>query len=283
MSVDLATIARDLKTTPEKVETTVQLLDDGNTIPFITRFRKDDTGGLNEKQIQAIKQFVQRKRTLQERKEFILKSIESQGKLTEELKADIGKANTARYLEDLYLPFKPKKQSLAMTARQQGLEPLATEIFEGKSPEVDLAARATDYVRVDKGLSSVDDVIAGVGQLIAERFSENRKLRSELRKIVWNTGQLVSKSVESKLEKHGEPDGEPAATAAVAMPGNATVESTSPVQKPVTDLAPATDAPEATAPETTANEAETSTAASTEAASTETASTETASTESASA
>ncbi len=200
MSVDLASIARDLKISPEKVEKTVQLLDDGNTIPFITRFRKDETGGLNEKQIQAIKQFVQRKRTLEERKEFILKSIESQEKLTDELRAEIDKAHTARYLEDLYLPFKPKKQSLAMVARQQGLEPLATDIFEGKSPEVDLAARAIDYVRVDKGLSSVDDVIAGVGYLIAERFSENRYLRSELRKIVWNTGQFTSKSCETKAE-----------------------------------------------------------------------------------
>ncbi len=195
MSVDLATIARDLKLPTEKVEKTVQLLDDGNTIPFITRFRKDETGGLNEKQIQSIKQSVQRKRALDERRTFILKSIESQGKLKPDLQKQIESTQTSRRLEDLYLPFKPKKQTLATVARQQGLEPLATEIIEGESPEVDLASRATEFVRVDKGLASVDDVIAGVGHLISEKFSESSELRSELRKILWNTGQIAAQAI----------------------------------------------------------------------------------------
>ncbi len=195
LKVDLAIVARDLKLPPEKIEKTVDLLDQGNTIPFITRFRKDLTGGLNEQQILAIKQRVAQLRALAERKTFVLKSIESQGKLTDELRTQINKSSTSRRLEDLYLPFKPKKQSRASLARQQGLEPLADDIFSGTSPDIDLATRSTEFVRVDKGLTSVDDVIKGVGDLLAERFSENDELRSSLRKIMWNDGKLESQLI----------------------------------------------------------------------------------------
>ncbi len=195
MKIDLAIVARDLKLPPEKIEKTVELLDAGNTIPFITRFRKDLTGGLNEQQILAIKQRVAQLRALSERKSFVLKSIESQGKLTGELKTQIKIATTSRRLEDLYLPFKPKKQSRASIARQRGLEPLADDIFLATSPDVDIATRATEFVRVDKGLNSVDDVIKGVGDLLAERFSENDELRSTLRKIMWTDGKLTTQSL----------------------------------------------------------------------------------------
>ena len=195
MNIDFAIVARDLRLPPEKIERSVQLLDDGNTIPFITRFRKDQTGGLNEEQLLAIKKRVASLRSLAERKAFIVKSIESQDKLTDELAAEINKANTSRRLEDLYHPFKAKKQSRAQTARHQGLEPLAEEIFSGTNPEVDMSTRATDYVRVDKGLTSVDDVIKGVGDLLAERFSEDSELRSKLRKILWATGSLTSQLI----------------------------------------------------------------------------------------
>ena len=164
--IDVAIVARDLKLPPEKVDATVALLDQGNTIPFITRFRKDLTGGLDEQQILAVKNRVSQLRALGERKEFVLKSIDSQGKLTDELKSEVGKASTSRRLEDLYLPFKPKKQSRALIARQQGLEPLAEEIFRGASPDVDLATRATEFVRVDKGLKTVDEVFKGVRDLL---------------------------------------------------------------------------------------------------------------------
>ena len=194
MNIDLTVVARDLRLPPEKIERSVQLLDEGNTIPFITRFRKDQTGGLNEEQLLAIKQHVASLRTLAERKAFIKKSIESQSKLTEGLAKEIERATTSRRLEDLYHPFKAKKQSRAQTARHQGLEPLAEEIFAGSNPEVDMSSRATDYVRVDKGLTSVDEVIKGVGDLLAERFAEDSELRSKLRKVLWETGSLVSQS-----------------------------------------------------------------------------------------
>ena len=114
VKIDVAIVARDLKLPPEKIDATVELLDQGNTISFITRFRKDLTGGLDEKQILAIKNRVAQLRSLGERKEFVLKSIDSQSKLTDELKTEISKASTSRRLEDLYLPFKPKKQSLSL-------------------------------------------------------------------------------------------------------------------------------------------------------------------------
>ena len=204
MKIDLTIVARDLRLPPEKIEKTVELLDAGNTIPFITRFRKDLTGGLNEQQILAIKQRVAQLRALAERKSFVLRSIESQGKLTDELSTQINKSTTSRRLEDLYLPFKPKKQSRASLARQQGLEPLAEDIFLATSPDVEIATRATEFVRVDKGLTSVDDVIKGVGDLMAERFSENDELRCALRKLMWTDGKLVSHTT-AIPEKTAEP------------------------------------------------------------------------------
>src|SRR6516165_2936024 len=115
--LDLSRIAQDLQIRKVQVESVVQLLDEGNTIPFITRYRKERTGGLNEELIRAIQLRVQLARQLAERKETILKSIDAQGKLTEELRAAIKAAETTKRLEDLYLPYKPKKRTLATTAR----------------------------------------------------------------------------------------------------------------------------------------------------------------------
>ena len=171
--IDISIIARDLNLPPEKVQRTIELLDDGNTIPFVTRFRKDETGGLDEEQILAIKNRTASLRSLVERKAFVLKSIESQGKLTDDLKVAIDKASSSRAVEDTYLPYKPRKKSRAQEARQKGLGPLAEDIFNGVSPEVDLATRATEYVRVDKGLTSVDEVIQGVSDLLAEKFADD--------------------------------------------------------------------------------------------------------------
>lgn len=222
--IDISIIARDQNLPPEKVQRTVELLDDGNTIPFITRFRKDETGGLNEEQILAIKQQATSLRALAERKAFVLKSIDNQGKLTDQLKVVIDKANSSAALEDAYLPFKPRKKSRAQEARQKGLGPLAEAIFNGTAPEVDLATKATEYVRVDKGLNSVDEVIRGVSDLLAERFADDVELRQELRKLVNETGKLTAQSTvkEEVANKKPDvkPDAKPAAEVAkvVAMP-----------------------------------------------------------------
>src|SRR5688572_8712474 len=145
ISVDLGHLARDLNLPADKVDRTVALLDEGNTVPFITRYRKDLTGGLDEEQIRAIQSRIGKVRQLAERKQTILKTIEAQGKLTPELAEQIQNATTPKRLEDLYLPYKPKKQSLASIAREKGLEPLAIEIVESQPAAADLQARAAEF------------------------------------------------------------------------------------------------------------------------------------------
>src|SRR5947199_1629027 len=129
LTLDLSRIAQDLQIRKMHVENVVQLLDEGNTIPFITRYRKERTGGLNEEVIRQIQLRARNQRQLADRKQTILKSLEHQGKLTEGLHQAILHADTSKRLEDLYLPYKPKKRSLATAAKEKGLEPLAVAIW----------------------------------------------------------------------------------------------------------------------------------------------------------
>ena len=127
--IDLGRIAQDLQIRKVQVESVVQLLDEGNTVPFVTRYRKERTGGLNEVQIREIQGRVQKIRDLNDRKQTILKAVESQGKLTEELKEAIRQTESPKKLEDLYLPYKPKKRTKASEAREKGFEPLALRVW----------------------------------------------------------------------------------------------------------------------------------------------------------
>lgn len=197
LRVDLGHLARDVNLPADQVERTVGLLEDGNTVPFITRYRKDETGGFDEEQIRAIQDRFLKMKMLVERKTTILKSIESQGKLTPELADQIRSAHTPKRLEDLYLPFKPRKQTLATIARERGLEPLAKEILEADPAALDLDKRATDFVSADKQLNSIGDVLLGVGHLLAEKFGENPELRGRLRRIFQRTGKLVCTKIET--------------------------------------------------------------------------------------
>jgi protein Tex len=206
LNPDLAQVARDVNLPIEKVQATVELLDDGNTVPFITRYRKDRTGGLDEEQIRLVHESVEKWRALADRKQRILKSLQAQGKLTDELAGLIEAADSLRRLEDIYLPFKPKKQTLANLARSRGLEPLALEILNAAPEAADLQARAAQFVNADVGVKSVEEVLQGTGHLIAELFSENLELRDELRKILRNTGKLVSTRIEESAETEEESD-----------------------------------------------------------------------------
>lgn len=196
-NIDLAVLSRELELPLERVEQTLQLLEDGNTIPFITRYRKERTGGLNEEQIQRIQQEATKSRLLTERKQSILRSIESQGKLTPELAAKINSARTVKWLEDVYLPYKPKKQTLATMARQRGLESLAKAIFEADPAAQDLEKRAADFLVPDKGLNTVEEVLQGVRHLLAEMFSERVDIRARLRKSLRRDGVLICSKIES--------------------------------------------------------------------------------------
>src|SRR3954462_7099571 len=162
MTLDFSRIAQDLQIRKIQVENAVQLLDDGNTVPFITRYRKERTGGLNEEAIRQIQSRVNFLRQLHDRKHTILKTIESQGRLTPELREAIEKADTTKRLEDLYLPYKPKKRSLAAAAREKGLDPLALAIWHSDAA----AAGALDelfaaMVNPDRQLNTADDVRQG--------------------------------------------------------------------------------------------------------------------------
>ena len=166
IQVDLGRIAQDLQIRRVQVESVVQLLDEGNTVPFITRYRKERTGNLNEVVIREIQLRVQRLRELAERKETILKAIEAQGKLTPDLAAAIRAADNPKRLEDLYLPFKPKKRTKASDARDRGLEPLAFRIWTRDETLTDLAAAAQEFVNAEKGIDSVEKVLEGVGHIL---------------------------------------------------------------------------------------------------------------------
>ena len=146
IQVNLGRIAQDLQIRRVQVEAVVQLLDDGNSVPFITRYRKERTGNLNEVAIREIQLRVQRLRDLAERKETILKAIEAQGKLSPDLATAIRAAEDPKRLEDLYLPFKPKKRTKASDARERGLEPLAFRIWTRDETLTDLNAAAQEFV-----------------------------------------------------------------------------------------------------------------------------------------
>jgi protein Tex len=196
IQVDLGRIAQDLQIRRVQVESVVQLLDEGNTVPFITRYRKERTGNLNEMVIHEIQLRVHRLRELAERKETILKAIEAQGKLTPDLATAIRAADNPKRLEDLYLPFKPKKRTKASDARDRGLEPLAFRIWTRDETLTDLPAAAQEFVNSEKGIESVEKVLEGVGHILAEAISEMATVRDGVRKVVWKTGKIVTAKAE---------------------------------------------------------------------------------------
>ena len=196
IAIDLRPVAQALHLSLRQVESVVELLDAGNTVPFITRYRKDQTGGLDEEQIRQVESRLVKLRMLAERKQTILRSIESQGKLTPHLCAAIEAAASTKLLEDLYLPFKPKKQTLATIARERGLESLADEVLTAAPACADLDARAADFVNPDRGVATAADALLGVGHILAEMISERAELRQRLRQILNRTGKLISTRAE---------------------------------------------------------------------------------------
>ncbi|MEX0819416.1 MAG: Tex-like N-terminal domain-containing protein [Pirellulaceae bacterium] len=202
-SIDLEPIASRLGVSVDRVRQTLALLDEGNTVAFITRYRKDRTGGLDEEPIRRVQREASQARQVAERKASILKLIDAQGKLTAGLRKRIVSATSSKRLEDLYLPFKSNKQSLAALARQRGLAPLADEVLTTEG--CDLAARAAEFVSPEQDLESVADVLAGVKQLVAERFNERTDVRGRLREMLTRTGRLI-------CTRHDAADDMPAST-----------------------------------------------------------------------
>lgn len=186
----------ELQIKKSQVENTIKLIDEGNTIPFIARYRKELTGGLND---EVLRQFGERYTYLQNllaRKEQVLKSIEEQGKLTIALKQAIEKAATATEVEDLYLPYRPKKRTRATIAKERGLQPLAETIK--KQEVVDIEQEAGIYVDEEKGVNDIKAALDGAKDILAEELSDRAELRGYIRKVTFNKGLITTKAKDDK-------------------------------------------------------------------------------------
>ena len=189
---DLSRIAQDLQIRKAQVEAVVQLLDEENTVPFITRYRKERTGGLNEEVIRRIQDRIAHLRTLTDRKQTILKSIAYQGRLTDDLVQAILAAESPKRLEDLYLPYKPKKKSKATEAREKGLEPFALAVWSRDPVVGNVVETARGMVDPDKWLLNEDDVLAGVRDILADVVADTADVRGPMRNYFWDVGTIVA-------------------------------------------------------------------------------------------
>lgn len=193
-------IAGELKVKNQQVTATIELLDQGNTVPFIARYRKEATGELDEEQIRFIVERLQYLRNLVKRQEEVLSSIEEQGKLTEELKNKILSTVKLQELEDLYLPYRPKKRTRAQLAREKGLEPLAEIILAQELIAGDPLTIADQFTNQDKGIGTPEEALAGALDIIAEKISEDASIRSILRKRLWSNAEISSQLAVSEAE-----------------------------------------------------------------------------------
>lgn len=189
-------IAKTVGARVDQVRAAVTLLDEGATVPFIARYRKEATGGLDDTQLRDLQEQLIYQRELEERRAAILTALSESGKLTEELERDIWGADTKQRLEDLYLPYKPKRRTRAQIAREAGLEPLAKLLWE--DPLRDPETEAEAFVNADKGVADVRAALDGARDILAEMFSENADMLEELREFLWKKAYLVSKVVPEK-------------------------------------------------------------------------------------
>src|SRR5712692_3443125 len=193
-------IAEEVKVPLVNLVQAITLFEEGATVPFLARYRKEVTGNMNEEQLRLLSDRLDYFRELEERRQTILKSIEEQGKLTPELKAKIEASFEKHELEDLYLPYKPKRKTRASTAREQGLEPLADWLWaqraDGQTPE----AMAAGFVNAEKGVESAEAALAGARDIIAERISDDPAFRKSLRTMIWEQGVIFAKKSEKADE-----------------------------------------------------------------------------------
>lgn len=192
MSEITSILAKELIIAEKKIDAALKLLDDGNTIPFIARYRKEVTGELDEEQIRNISERSQYLRNLAERRNDIIASITAQEKMTPELEKAINSTTKLQDLEDLYLPYRPKKRTRAQIAREKGLTPLADLIMAQEKPVETLEQLATPYLNEEQGLSNIDDVWAGVSDIVAETVAERADIRELVRQTIRQNAELVS-------------------------------------------------------------------------------------------
>jgi uncharacterized protein len=189
-------IASELSISEKQVSATMALLDEGATVPFISRYRKEVTGTLDEVQVAEIRDRAQQLRDLDKRREAILKSLTDMGKLTPELEKQINEAETMVSLEDIYLPYRPKRKTRATAAREKGLQPLADLLLEQR--KADLQTEAAVFIDTEKGVNSIEEALAGARDIIAETISENAEVRTRIRELFIEKGTFQSKVIDGK-------------------------------------------------------------------------------------
>lgn len=192
-------ITEELNVMKWQVEAAVRLIDEGNTIPFIARYRKEATGTLDDEQLRKLSEWLIYLRNLEEKKEQVLCSIEEQGKLTEELKAEVLAAQTQVAVDDLYRPYRPKRRTRATIAKEKGLEPLAALLMRQKLKEPALQA-AESYVSEEKGVASGQEALDGAKDILAELVSDEAKYRTKIRKLTAQKGKIISSAKDEKQE-----------------------------------------------------------------------------------
>jgi uncharacterized protein len=191
-------VAAELALPPRQVAATLALFAEGNTLPFVARYRKEATGGLDETQLRAIQERAEYLRELGDRRTAIRKSIDEQGKLTPELAARLDAVTTKQGLEDLYLPYKPKRRTRATIARERGLEPLADAIWDGTLDDAGALAAAAGYVSAEREVPSPDDALAGARDVLAERVAEDAEHRGWVRELTRRKGSVSARAVAGK-------------------------------------------------------------------------------------
>jgi protein Tex len=195
---NITRMATELSVTTRQIEVVIELLAEGATIPFIARYRKELTGSLDEVQLAAIRDRHEQLMELDKRRESILSSIEKQGKLTTELTGAIVSAATLAELEDIYLPYKPKRKTRASMAKEKGLEPLATLLWEQTDPQAD--QQASRYLNTELGVNTPEEALEGARDIIAEWISENQEARKIVRELFWQEGLVQTSVIKSKTE-----------------------------------------------------------------------------------
>src|ERR1035438_6934338 len=194
-------VAQALQVPMKGLLATIELLDESATVPFIARYRKEATGNLDEVQIRAIEERLLYFRELVSRKQTILASIQEQGKLTDELKGRIDQTLDKGELEDLYLPFKPKRRTKAMIAREKGLDALAAYLWQQEPSGTSLETFAASFVDAEKGVADVEEALEGARHILAETISDDADIRKLLRQAMFEEGVIVSKKMTDAVDE----------------------------------------------------------------------------------
>ncbi len=199
MEAMIKTLAKELGRNEEHVENVIKLIDEGATIPFIARYRKELHGSMDDQLLRQLADRLQYLRNLEQRKNEVKNSIENQGKLTEELAAAIDAASTLAEVEDLYRPYKQKRRTRATIAKEKGLEPLA-DLLSAIGPQINAQEAAADFVDPEKGVETIEDALQGANDIVAERISDDADIRKELRELYLRRAMLVSKAADKEPE-----------------------------------------------------------------------------------